>query len=205
MISVTTPNKINENVSSLIELIPGAEDAIFLEVNPEQGSKILDCFENVKKKIDRSYGEMLCGWVIWEWKGVLEEAEYHAVWRSPQGKILDITPQSDGEKKVLFVPCPKDIYDGIRKDNIRLAVRDDMIVHHFILLCEEIFKKQSAIEGGAIYSCANNKSKEIVPLMKAREFMKNSIFSGLRANKPCLCGSQKIYSQCHGRKIEGAS
>jgi hypothetical protein len=57
---------------------------------------------------------MVLGWCIWEWPGILLNAEFHACWLSPEGEIIDITPKPDGEKTVLFLPDPALKFEGER-------------------------------------------------------------------------------------------
>ena len=61
------------------------------------------CFINVLHRVRENGGSCLYGWVIWQ-SPYFIEAEHHAVWKAPDGRVLDITPRVDGEKSVLFVP-----------------------------------------------------------------------------------------------------
>src|SRR6185437_7506238 len=102
-VKTTTPPEITQAIRRLIErVVPGGE-AVYLTVQPETDAVVNECFPNVEAKIARAGSRMLCGWQLWEWPHVLVEAEFHAVWLSPEGEMVDITPKPDGEARVLFV------------------------------------------------------------------------------------------------------
>ena len=51
---------------------------------------------------------------IWRWPGRYFEAEHHAVWRTPQGALVDVTPQTGNPPRILFLPDPPAIFDPAR-------------------------------------------------------------------------------------------
>ena len=65
---------------------------IFLDVSPSANDLPVECVDNVRRRIAASGGEEVLGWKIWEWYGVMIEAEFHMVWRSPDGQLHDVTP-----------------------------------------------------------------------------------------------------------------
>lgn len=62
------------------------------------------CWENVSQHVAEFGGSSLNGWIIWEIPGFLVEAEFHQVWRNPEGELIDITQKGDGERSILFLP-----------------------------------------------------------------------------------------------------
>ena len=42
------------------------------------------------------------GWRIWEWYGVMIEAEFHTIWESSDGILHDITPAPQEIGRTLF-------------------------------------------------------------------------------------------------------
>lgn len=67
------------------------------------------CHINVLHRIRLYGGEKVNGWIVWTAAGH-DECEYHAVWRSPDGKLFDLTPRVDGEATVLFLPDPSRLF-----------------------------------------------------------------------------------------------
>ena len=61
------------------------------------------CIPNVLNYALQHGGEIVFGLLIWEAVGAIE-GEYHAIWRSPDGWLVDVTKKPDGEKRVLFLP-----------------------------------------------------------------------------------------------------
>jgi hypothetical protein len=56
----------------------------------------------VECQIERHGGSLEYGWIPWAAPGLFYEAEFHAVWRSPDHILVDVTPQRDGEREILF-------------------------------------------------------------------------------------------------------
>ena len=182
-------------------VVPGGE-AIYLPVQPEADAVVNECFPNVELKIARAGGRMLCGWQLWEWPHVLVEAEFHAVWLSPEGEMIDITPKPHGEARILFVPDECRCYDGIAVDNVRMPLRDDQLIRHFIRASEAIVHVMNRGERATQYGYVSVPTHEIEPLLQVRGLLGQSLASGLRDHDPCPCGSGGKYKRCHGRQLE---
>ncbi len=76
----------------------------FVDIHPASQAVYENCFTNVDAVVEQQGGERIDGWLIWEWRGILLEAIFHAVWRDPEGSLIDVTPQGDGETKIVFSP-----------------------------------------------------------------------------------------------------
>jgi hypothetical protein len=50
-----------------------------------------NCYWNVNSKIESSGGEMVLGWQLTYWPKRFIEAMHHAIWRTPEGDLLDVT------------------------------------------------------------------------------------------------------------------
>lgn len=202
VVKTTTPLENTRAVRRLIErVVPGGE-AIYLTVQPETDAIVNECFPNVEAKIARAGGRMLCGWQLWEWPHVLVEAEFHAVWLSPKGEMVDITPKPHGETKILFVPHERCRYNGIAVDNVRMPLRDDQLIRHFIRVSEAIVRVMNRGERATQYGYVSVPAHEIEPLQQIQGFLGHSLASGLRDHDPCPCGSGSKYKRCHGRGLE---
>lgn len=198
----TTPSAINRHVRQLIDKLVHNGRAQYVEVSPEPDAQINECFPNVATKIARDGGRMLCGWQVWEWPHVMVEAEFHAVWRSPEGGMTDITPKSQGEKRILFVSDPRRAYEGTVVDNVRHAIRDDLLVHHLIKVSEAITRVMNRGARATEYGYVSVPEHEIGPLVTARDLIGTSLILGRRDHDPCMCGSGSKYKRCHGRTWE---
>lgn len=200
MSNSNTPQTISKQVNRLISKLNLKAPPVYVKVQPEPGAIVNECFPNVERKVLSNGGKMLCGWQIWEWPNVMIEAEFHAIWQSPEGGWVDITPKQDEEKKILFAHTPKRPYDGKRVDNVRLALRDDTIIHHFIQVSELINKTiqdDQKYEYGFIAV-----PKVIKPLMEAKEFLLSALKAGYRDHDMCCCNSSIKYKRCCGKDIQ---
>lgn len=113
----------------------------YIDISPEayNGEYHVSCCQiNVAKKIEKDGGKRLIGWCIWK-SPVLLEAEYHHVWVSPEGNIVDITPQSDKGETILFVVDPEQKDDGLPVLNKRKILKDIPEVRKMIELQDRIY------------------------------------------------------------------
>ena len=69
-------------------------------------------FDNVAAMVRRRGGSMLTGWSLRELPTVYVEGAFHAVWRGPDGSLVDVTPRADGRTRILFVPDSKTRWEG---------------------------------------------------------------------------------------------
>jgi hypothetical protein len=112
---------------------------------------------------------MVTGWAIWEWPKVFIEAEFHAVWCSPTGEFLDLTPRPLLSEHILFLPDATLKYDGRQIDNIRRALVKDNDLTRFLFIFRRQFeilnKGDLAFQHGAI-SLPPKALKELHALQK---------------------------------------
>jgi hypothetical protein len=112
---------------------------VYLEVRPDPQDVINECPSNVQRHIQSEGGEAVTGWQIWEWLGLMIEAEFHQVWRTADGELRDVTPKVLPFPRTLFVADPRLIYDGRQVNNVRRPLTDDDRVRKFIALADNIF------------------------------------------------------------------
>lgn len=97
------PDKGNKDIKHQIALLNIQSEPFFVDIIPEADAEYGDCFPNVERKVQREGGSAVYGWQFAEYAYMIE-AEFHAIWQSPEGKIIDITPSADPEaKQILFV------------------------------------------------------------------------------------------------------
>lgn len=76
-----------------------------VEYNPLRGSLLGWCFRNVTTHVSIAGGKMETGWVFFELVGVSMKTIAHAIWVTPQGRRMDITPwEFQLERRILFLP-----------------------------------------------------------------------------------------------------
>lgn len=95
----TTPAAIDEAVAAFCMGL-GVSIAEFVEVRPAPGAELGMCQRNVTEHIKRNGGTLVHVWAIWANRLFLM-GEFHAIWRSPAGGLVDVTPTAEGETRVL--------------------------------------------------------------------------------------------------------
>jgi hypothetical protein len=182
----TTPKTISDSVLRLRGKLGLHTEPLFVPVRETVGNEINECYGNVAKKIKTDGGTIQHGWTVWESPGKLIEAEFHAVWVSPAGEHIEITPHADGEAEVLFIPDPNRVYQQEPIDNVRLALCDDPAIHKMIRDNEQFSQLRSLYNDGT--------GKAGIPISVG------PVHTGGKPgrNEPCLCGSGTKFKKCHG-------
>lgn len=112
-----------------------AETPLYVPVRPAAAAKPAYCFDNSVAHAAANGGEAVYGWAIWRWHGRWFEAEHHAVWRSPEGALLDVTPQAGEPVRILFLPDPEAVYDpSTFRRNIMAPDGHEALVREYIAL-----------------------------------------------------------------------
>jgi uncharacterized protein YecA (UPF0149 family) len=122
------------------------------------------------------------------------EAEFHACWVSPEKKIIDITPKRDNEKRVLFLPDSKRVYEHKLVFNRREALVDN----DFTRLWLKIGNKTDEVKSKHF----RNDEVDVV----SAEAEISAWLSQINPKKPkigrndlCPCGSGLKYKKCCGK------
>lgn len=200
MPKTTTPPQITPEILKLCSAVNPGQIPIFIPVLPDQYSQIDHCFFNVKDKCEREGGIIEYGWAIWEWPAVLIEAEFHAVWKKPDGNLIDISKRVEGQ--ILFLKDEKRTYDfnknGYRVDNIRKPISNSPLVREYIGLAEEKFQIEERFSFGSEVRVPKDLYYPI--LFRMKELM-DIFFHGMGMgkigrNSPCPCGSGLKYKKC---------
>ena len=203
MPATRTPLEITQAVVDFCSIIQKGKMPEFLKVTPEKWTDVNHCFYNVKEKCKANGGSIQYGWAIWEWPTVMLEAEFHAVWESPDRRLKDISARNDGVEKVLFLKDQdrKFVFsiEGYRVDNKRKPFSNHPIIIEFIQLAKTKF----AIEEAATGSIKSIPSDQYLPIIKRMQLLQGMIYQGrhlgkIGRNSPCLCGSGKKFKKCCG-------
>lgn len=126
------------------------------------------------------------------------EAEFHAVWLSPESSFVDVTPAI--VPRILFLPDPARTYEGQQVNNIRVALADNPLIHEFIEINNKIFDEENRGELANVHGEISLPPDVIIPLMRRKTEIQ-LILSSRRVgrNDPCTCGSGLKYKKCCGR------
>lgn len=100
------------NPTTLDDPIP---TPIKVPVSPRPGFEPGHCWYNSKIHSDATGGSVVFGWALYAEHDARLMAQHHAVWKTPDGDLVDVTP-NPWVAEVLFLPdhrVPFD-YDGFR-------------------------------------------------------------------------------------------
>jgi hypothetical protein len=173
-------------------------------VLPENYSIPNDCFHNVKKKIRKDGGDIIYGWKIHQLE-FMQEAERHAIWKSPNHLLIDITPDENSNRAINFLEEDNGWeYNGDFVDNIRVNTTINSLVDDFILISETITK---------LYQTGKKKANmELIllePILNFISALEQSqrhlllyIKAGNEMNSLCYCGKLNPYQRCHGFQLK---
>jgi hypothetical protein len=215
MIQIFSPEPHSHPVSLIEQKLGLTDAAILVPFESVPHTKERFCFENVKNVIADRGGEIVYGWLVWQYRNIFVEAEHHVIWRKPTGELACVTPQTPPEKAITFILAPSATYDfdkGLVTNNIRIALVADSRL-------QEVFRaeeQKTEIINAARRS--NPLTRELAAADVAKyddlEFKKSAMlaeivmsqFSGVPPtlskkvgrNDPCPCGSGKKYKKCHG-------
>jgi hypothetical protein len=128
----TTPLVVSKEIARLCKTICKTTKPVFVPVQSATVFKAHYCFDNVKKHVAQHGGRVQYGWTIWELPKLLIEGEFHAVWNSPEGQLIDVTEKPDGEEKILFLPDDSREFKGTLIDNIRQPLVDNVVTRRIV-------------------------------------------------------------------------
>jgi len=138
---VRPPKLIKPYVISFCRGVVADPKSVYVPLRPLDGVAANSCFEIVPDYVAKHGGERVIGWSIWEWPRVFIEAEFHAVWRQPNGTLLDITPKVFPMPRILFLPDPVRTYKGRQVNNIRKPLDRDPAIKRFCELYTLIYRE----------------------------------------------------------------
>lgn len=200
-----TPAVLSQPLIALCqEIAPGSASPVYVDVLPLEGAPSKECFPIVENHIRTHSGTSVIGWSLWEMPSLFVEAEFHAVWRLPDGSLLDIAPKPEPTQRILFLPDPAREYQGCQINNVRRALRQDPVVVGFLKSCDEEFEflnrgvraeqhGEIALQGEAAAEYQQ------IQMRKAQfQFQMLPLYPRVGPYSPCWCGSGKKAKWCHG-------
>jgi hypothetical protein len=180
------PDPGKKHVQSFCEsLVPGGTP-FPIAIDAEAHAEANDCFNIVKAKVATCGGTPIFGWAIWEWPGVLIEAEFHAIWKDESGSLRDISPAPDGVSSRLFLPDPSCSYEGKQVNNVRHPLTDNPEVRRLIAAQNAFFEVMNKSERAYMHT-VSIPEKELLPVTRERQQAMDELMRRkVGRNDPCL-------------------
>ena len=198
---VDTPKEVTDIVKGFCYEIGSINEPIWVDVLPEQNAVEGDCFFNVQNLIEEKGGSIQYGWQIWECEGHFIEAEFHAVWKSENGNLVDITPKDRPTSRILFVPENNKKYDGNDVENIRKSLSSNKLVSYILSLAHEEYKMISAGRIGSSMNINMDQSK-YRNIQTSKSLLVNMVDDNMTRNSLCACRSGNKFKHCHEKSIK---
>jgi hypothetical protein len=137
----TTPTELSDQIVEVCSRAVWGSVPIYVDVAPRPGAAIGQCYYNVEDVVVEAGGCSRFGWIIWQCGQLYVELEHHTIWQLPSGDLMDITPKSDGEAQIAFLPDPKSrFYTRNPKwlDNQRFTLSSDPRVQSFLVASSKL-------------------------------------------------------------------
>lgn len=196
-----TPKIIDKKIEKFCRKINYHKRPYYVDVQPINGAKFNECFNNVKQFIELNSGKCIHGWIIWLHPHCMLEAEFHAICKTSDNQFIDVTPHKNNESKILFLEDDKLIYEGFGINNIRENISRSKLIDDCIKAWNEVYKM--------LYTGKNkNKYGEIVfaeteaqKLAQLNNFIQDNLYKfyanlKLKPNDECICGSGIKFIDC---------
>lgn len=128
----TLPTDISPaTLSFCASLAPGIP--VWVKSVPDADAVPSFCFDNVKQRVLTSGGKSAFGYAIWHLPNAYFEAEQHAVWEDPEGRLLDVSPQYKGYARILFLRDDSAVYDPAKfRPNVLTPQGDDPLAQAIV-------------------------------------------------------------------------
>ena len=187
-------------------LVPGTEP-VFVEKQPLPGARINKCTFNVREYLQRSPGDMVLGWDVTVWNGVLLDCIGHAVVRNGDG-FLCVTPSKYPEQRLLFLPDPSLTFN-FEDENARMPVREVALSSRpevakliEVTRLEREIKVKYPVSSQPLVVQGQD-AVELQRLGRAKsQLMLRAILVTADHNTRCPCGSGKKFRKCHRSEVE---
>lgn len=192
------------HVVKLLDMLNVPSLPVHLSLYPVQNAEPCACFDNVARQVVECGGSTVYGWQFWKHPYMIE-AEFHAVWRSPEGYLHDITPKDDPEiKTTLFVIDEKRAYTGAQIDNVRINTTGSGVIDDLIEVekAKYRFLNKDGRDKIIGYIPLSDPDQDVwTSLHVFSEMFERLHTNGCDENSLCFCGSWKSYAMCHREEV----
>jgi len=134
------PSLTDERILSFCRQVSPGQQPIYVEHQPLAGQPLRECFSIVPQHIAANGGQQHFGWAVIEIQNLWIEAEFHTIWQSEDGRVIDLSPREIPLDKILFFPDPKRQYEGRQVQSFYHPLTDKPSVKKYLQLTAEFFE-----------------------------------------------------------------
>jgi len=198
-----TPAEFSPSIRSLCLELVSRVNPLYVDVQPIPDSASDECFVLVPEQIRRNGGQAAIGWAIWEWPSLFVEAEFHCVWRAPDGSLLDVSPKKSPTQRILFLTDHTRRYEGRQVNNVRKPLSKHPAVLTFLTASDAEYEfmnrgERAGQHGHIKVTGPEAEEYAAIQRTKANCFLKMvNLKPAIGAYDPCPCGSGKKVKWCH--------
>lgn len=200
--SPVTPAELSPALHALIDSLRPGTEPVYVDVKPREGTHPDAPFAAVDEQVREQGGERVAGWVLRVLPGLFAEAEFYAVWRDPQGSLIDVTPKRRPSARVLFLADPSRPVDGRQVSNLRRPLAADPLVEAYLASFDRMFalmtRGERALQRGPI-ELEGAEADEARAIQQDQVQLFSQLASRIPAAgpyQPCPCGSGKKVRWC---------
>jgi hypothetical protein len=198
-----TPAEMSRPLTALCKGIVPDATPLYIDLRPLNGTPPDECFPIVESQVATYGGDLVMGWTLWEFPTIFVEAEFHAVWRSPTGELIDIAAKKWPTSRILFLEDPIRRYEGHQVNNVRRAINKDPVIVEYLATFDAQFellnRGERAHHHGEIH-LEGREAAEFDAIQKKLALLQSQLDSRLPSfgpYSPCWCGSGKKVKWCH--------
>jgi hypothetical protein len=198
-----TPAEVSIDLRALISQLAPDREAVYVEVAPLESAAVDDCFPLVDHTVESRGGQAVVGWSLWELPSLFLEAEFHCVWRNPEGKLLDIAPKKSATSRILFLPDGRRKYEGRQVNNVRRVLSADPVLLQYLETFDAEFSLMNrgdrVAQHGEVHLVDDEASEYHAIQSERAELYLHllSLFPKVGLYHPCPCGSGRKVKWCH--------
>lgn len=194
------------DLKRLLSKMNARYEPVVVDVETHPDAMVNECIAIVDKMVRNFGGSRVLGWQVW--KGAyLIEAEFHAVWKTSDGLLKDVSRKSNNVMKILFVEDTDLVYDGTQFNNIRLNRFGERVVQDLIDIYDTLFNLYNKDGRAGLYGLDLLKSltKEQHENLQVVEHFKKQLIQFLNDGgnelSTCFCNRGIKYRDCHGLAV----
>lgn len=207
LVTTRSPDKITPSIAAgCARLVPGGTP-IFVDRQPFAEARINKCTFNVRKFLADNPGEMVLGWEVCVWDGVLLDCIGHAVVKHEE-RLRCVTPSKYGDSRLLFLPDPRisfDFEDSMARmpaKQVPLSTHPEALRFVEVDAAEHTIKIKYPVSSGQMMVQGEDaEALQRLAREKQRLTLKLILMTSDNTTK-CPCGSGKKLRKCHRTAIE---
>ena len=174
----------------------------FISIEPDPSALINKCIFNAERFARKHGGIVILGWKIYEWPRVLTQLIGHAVVHTEDGSLRCVTPDRDGESRILFLEDPSiefDASDPMARMPSRLVPETEhQDVRDFIEVARAVhaLKAKHPPTSGPIALRGDDAIRFQELQLRERSLLRDISLRTRKSTEPCICGSGRKFRKC---------